>query len=88
VTDVPRCATCKHWAPPKAPVLWGECQRIYDVFCVDGLNNPGVKDPDSPWYSPAFVPDVACDEEAACRYLEAMADFGCVLHEPKDIDHA
>jgi hypothetical protein len=79
-----RCGSCHYWQPPQEPVVWGECQRIGNVWCFDSLNH--VSDDESlgyPWYTPAFTPDCAEQARPDCGFLHTLAAFGCVLWEAK-----
>lgn len=77
-TAIPRCETCANFRPPVAPLIYGECAAIVDVWCAGALNAS------TSWLEEiqtALLPCAAIDDH--CLHLHVMPTFGCTLHVPK-----
>lgn len=85
--DMPRCATCRHWeniwAIPEHKVQEeGGCALTMAETHPDTENEWWqFSHPESKARTIWFFPD---DETFVRAMLVTEADFGCVLHEPKD----
>jgi hypothetical protein len=65
-----RCGTCKHWKLLHDGDKRGDCQKIegVDLDCTENTQSPAIVD---------------CSGHEFFSCLSTLADFGCVLWEPK-----